>query len=317
MTELPAPDAATTWTPPHPTAVALTLARMRRGRPDPTHRTLAPPGPVEPDVAPLWRTTLTDDGPATMLLTQADLHTVTCRAWGPGARAAVDAAPALCGAEDDPTGFRPAHPLLDELHRRHPGLRVPRSRRVLEALIPAVVEQRVVGVDATAGWRRLVHAFGTPAPGPAPAGMRVVPTPAAWAAIPTWEWHRAGIDPGRARTVVACARLARRLESVAALDPAEADARLRAVPGVGAWTAAEVAQRALGDADALSLGDHHLAGVVGHVLFGRDLDDAGLVTALAPWRPHRYRVVRLLQAAGHETRPRRGPRPPGAAHRRR
>lgn len=215
----------------------------------------------------------------------------------------------------DPTGFEPRHPVLVDLHRRHPGLRIPRSGRVLEALVPAIIEQRVVGVQATAGWRHLVHAFGTPAPGPAPAGTMVVPSPAAWAGIPSWEWHRAGIDPGRARSVVAVARHAARLEEITRLDPAEAAARLRSLPGVGAWTVAEVAQRALGDADALSIGDQHLAGVVGHVLHGRDLDDAGMVAALAPWRPHRYRVVRLLQAAGHERLPRRGPRARGTDHR--
>lgn len=210
-------EASTTWRPDHPTDVVLTLARMQRGRSDPTHRIAG---------GALWRTTLTPDGPATMLFPPTDPP--TCHAWGPGAAAAVAAAPDLCGARDDPTGFTPGHPLLADLHRRHPGLRVPRSGRVLEALVPAVVEQRVVGVDATAGWRRLVHRYGIPAPGPAPAGMRVVPGPAAWAAIPACEWHRAGIDPGSARTVVACARLAARLEQVVDLPPDEARSRLPA-----------------------------------------------------------------------------------------
>ncbi len=304
------PDAETTWRTDHPTDVVLTLSRLQRGGPDPTHRVA--------DARTLWRTTLTPDGPATMLLTQVDLHTVTCRSWGPGARAAVAAAPDTCGARDDPTGFTPRHPLLVELHRRHPGLRVPRTGRVLEALVPAVIEQRVVGLQATAAWRHLVRAHGTPAPGPAPAGMVVVPAPRAWSAIPAWAWHRAGVDPRRARVVRACAAVADRLEEASGMAPADAAARLTAVPGVGAWTAAEVAQRALGDADALSVGDHHLAGVVGHVLFGRAFDDDdALVGALAPWRPHRYRVVRLLQAAGHETVPRRGPRARSVDHRRR
>jgi 3-methyladenine DNA glycosylase/8-oxoguanine DNA glycosylase len=145
--------------------------------------------------------------------------------------------------------------------------------------------------------------------------MMVVPSPTAWAGIRSWEWHRAGVDPGRARTVTACARVAARLEEITRLPPDEATARLRAVPGVGGWTAAEVAQRALGDADALSIGDHHLAGVVGEVLFGRVFDDAAMVAALAPWRPHRYRVVRLLETAGQYSRRRHGPRARFVDHR--
>ena len=41
------------------------------------------------------------------------------------------------------------------------------------------------------------------------------------------------------------------------------------LPGVGEWTAAETAQRAFGDADALSVGDYHLAKVIGWSLLGR------------------------------------------------
>ena len=157
--ELARADGESTWRADYPTDV-LTLVRMRRGQADPTHRVINP--------RCLWRTTLTVDGPATMLLTSVDSHTITCRAWGPGARAAVAAAPELCGAGDDLTGFIPGHPLLDKAHSRYPGLRVPRSVRVMEALVPAIIEQRVIGLQAMAAWRHLVRAFGSPAPGPAP-----------------------------------------------------------------------------------------------------------------------------------------------------
>jgi 3-methyladenine DNA glycosylase/8-oxoguanine DNA glycosylase len=79
------------------------------------------------------------------------------------------------------------------------------------------------------------------------------------------------------------------------------------VPGIGAWTVAEVAQRALGDADALSVGDYHLSAFVGWALAGRPLDDDGMVELLERWRPHRYRVVRLLECSGFR-KPRFGPR---------
>jgi len=253
----------------------------------------------------VWRTSLTDDGPVSMLLTQADLHTLTCRAWGPGARRAVEAAPELCGAADDPSGFRPDHPLLEGLLRRNRGLRIGRINRVLEALVPAVLEQRVLGRQATTAWRRLIHRYGTAAPGPAPEGMKVFPAPAVWAAIPDWEWHRhLGVDPRRARTIVACVRRAGRLERLTSVPAEEAKRLLCTIGGIGVWTAAEIAQRAFGDTDALSVGDVHLARVVGHTLFNADFDDEAMVVALEPWRPHRYRVVRLLHAGGHLTRPR-------------
>ncbi|HRD11344.1 MAG TPA: DNA-3-methyladenine glycosylase 2 family protein, partial [Mycobacterium sp.] len=90
---------------------------------------------------------------------------------------------------------------------------------------------------------------------------------------------------------------------------AEGDA-LTALPGVGIWTAAETAQRAFGDADALSIGDYHIAKMVGWTLIGRPVDDAGMVELLEPVRPHRYRAVRLLEVSGLAVEPRRGARLP-------
>jgi len=181
---------------------------------------------------------------------------------------------------------------------------------VLEALIPAVIEQRVPGADAFRSWRLLVTKYGTPAPGPAPAIMRVPPSAQQWCAIPSWEFHRANVDPGRARTLVGCARRAVSLERLAARPPAEAREALTSLPGVGVWTAAETAQRALGDADALSIGDYHVAKMIGWTLTGRPIDDATMVELLEPMRPHRYRVVRLLEVSGLAYEPRRGARLP-------
>ena len=293
------PDAATTWRPQLPVDVRRTLAPLRRGAGDPTHR-------VTPDGA-VWRTTLAETGPASYRLTQRGLHEVRCEAWGPGADAVVAGLPDLLGGRDDPAGFAPRHPLLIEAAARHPGLRVPRTARVVEALVPAVLEQKVTGQEAQASFRRLVLRFGTPAPGPAPDGMRVPPSPRTWRRIPSWEWHRAGVDPNRSRTVCAAMPYAARLEQAVGMAPEDAARRLSALPGIGVWTVAEVAQRALGDADALSVGDYHLSAYVGWALAGTPLDDAGMVELLEPWRPHRYRVVRLLECSGFR-KPRFGPR---------
>jgi 3-methyladenine DNA glycosylase/8-oxoguanine DNA glycosylase len=73
---------------------------------------------------------------------------------------------------------------------------------------------------------------------------------------------------------------------------------LRAVPGIGPWTAAEIAQRALGDADAVSVGDLHLPRLVGWALAGRPFDDDAMLAELAPYTPHRHRAVRLVELSG-------------------
>jgi 3-methyladenine DNA glycosylase/8-oxoguanine DNA glycosylase len=193
-------------------------------------------------------------------------------------------------------------------HARH--LRIGRTARVLEALIPAVLEQRVQGIDAFRSWRLLVTRFGTPAPGPAPEGMRVPPSAQQWRAVPSWEFHRANVDPGRMRTLVGCAVRAESLERLVSRAPADARAALTSLPGVGVWTAAEVAQRALGDADALSVGDYHLSTMIGWTLLGHPIDDAAMVELLEPMRPHRFRVVRLLEVSGLAYSPRHGARLP-------
>ncbi len=294
-----APDAGTTWRPRLPVDVGCTLSRLRRGRADPTHQ-------VAGDGA-LWRTTHTCDGPATYRLTQRGLHEVTCQAWGPGAERVVAGLADLLGGRDAAEGFEPGPRLLADTAARHPGLRIPRTGRVFEALVPAVLEQKVTGKEATTAYQVLVRRFGEPAPGPAPAGMRVPPPAEVWRRIPSWEWHRAGVDPKRSRTICEAARYAARLEQAVGMTPDDAARRLGALPGIGVWTVAEIAQRALGDSDALSVGDYHLSQYVGWALAGRPLDDDGMVALLAPWRPHRYRVVRLLELSGF-AKPRFGPR---------
>lgn len=197
--------------------------------------------------------------------------------------------------------------MLRRVLRSHPGLRLGRTGLVFDQIVPVVLEQKVTGVEARRSWRELVTRFGDPAPGPVPAGMRVAPTPRTWLSLPDWQWHLAGVDQQRRRTIRAAATVANRLEECAVMEPADALRRLRAVPGIGVWTAAEVAQRALGDADAVSVGDYHLPSMVGWALTGRPVDDDGMLELLEEYRPHRHRVVRLVELSGMAP-PRRGPR---------
>ncbi len=218
--------------------------------------------------------------------------------------------PAMLGADDDASDFVPRDPTVAAAHRRVPHLRLGRTGQVLEALIPAVIEQRVPGADAFRSWRVLLTKYGTPPPGPAPAGMRVPPSAQVWQGIPSWEFHRANVDPRRAQTVVSCARRAASLERLVSRPMAQAREALQSLPGVGAWTAAETAQRAFGDADAVSVGDYHIPKMIGWTLLGRPVDDDVMLELLEPMRPHRYRVVRLLEVSGLAYEPRRGPRLP-------
>ncbi len=305
------------WQPPFPLDWSRTLAVHRRGRGDPAYLVDA--------YGAAWRTSFTPDGPATMrvhavpggaamaeaggaaMAEAGGRLTVCASAWGPGAAWLLHSLPGLLGAADDPSGFEPVHPLLTEMSRRHQALRIGRSDRVFEALIPAVLEQKVVGAEAKRAWRLLLLRFGDPAPGPAPPGMRVCPPPRTWVRIPSWEWHRAGVELVRARTIIGAARVAEKLEGLTATTPAEADRRLQTLPGIGPWTSAEIRQRAIGDPDALSVGDYHLPSIVGWALIRQKVDDAGMCELLAPYAGHRYRAAWLLELSGQGP-PRHGPR---------
>lgn len=292
-------DAVREWRPGFALDLAGVLAPLRRGRGDPTYAT-SPGGAV-------WRTGTSPDGAVTTVVHRRSDGTVVMRAWGPGAAWALDGLAALLGDGDRREEFVAHHRLVADAHRRMPGLRFGATRRVWDQLVPAVLEQKVTGIEARRSWRELVGRFGDPAPGPAPAGMRVPPTPAQVRAMPDWEWHRAGVDSARRRAILAAAAVAHRLERAAEVGGTAGRELLRRVPGIGVWTAAEVAQRAWGDADAVSVGDFHIPSVVGFALLGRPLDDAGLLEVLAPYTPQRQRAVRYVESSGFR-RPRFGPR---------
>lgn len=279
--------------------VLRTVSNLRHGPQDPTFRI--------DGAGALWRTFHTPDGPGLLKLTRPSPAAVRAQAWGAGAGWLIEHAAGLLGAYDNATDFVPSHPVVVEAARRRTGWRIGRSDLVNDALVATILEQKVTGIEAHRSWRELVMRFGTAPPGPAPAGMRVAPDAATWAMIPSWEWHRAGVDPRRAATAVAASRLTDRLQAAVALGSIELDRRLRSLPGIGVWTSAEIRQRVMGDADAVSVGDYHLPATVGWALTGVRVDDAGMLELLAAWPGHRYRVTRLLELVG-QSAPRRGPR---------
>lgn len=283
---------------PLPFALDLvtSLRSVRLGRHDPTvlfgHDTMV-------------RATRTPLGPATMRVEHKG-DRLEVEAWGDGAEWALDQAPAALGALDHRAGFAPAHPLVAELHRRADGLRLPQTHRVVEALVPAILSQKVTGFEAKRSFRQLVERWGEPAPGPA--GLTLPPAPELIAELGYHELHVVGVEKKRADTLRRACAHATRLEAAAALTSAELRARLEAIPGIGAWTSAEVARLAHGDADAVSVGDYHLKNLVAFALAGEARGtDERMLELLEPFAGHRGRVCLILESAGISA-PKYGPR---------
>ncbi|MGW0627253.1 DNA-3-methyladenine glycosylase family protein [Streptomyces sp. NPDC002758] len=298
------PGRVRTWVPDGPLDLGLVLGPLRRGPADPTFRAL-PDGSV-------WRASRTPAGPGTLRVSPYDGE-VRGQAWGPGAEWLLEQLPEMLGAADDPDAFAPRHRVVALARHRRPGLRLTRTGLVLESLIPSILEQKVTTDEAYRAWRLLVRKYGEPAPGPESVvggRMWVMPAPRTWALIPSWEWHRAGVDNKRASTILRAVRVAARLEQAVGMPAGAAQARLEVVPGIGPWTSAETVQRSHGAADAVTVGDLHLPGIVGWALAGdRDADDSVMLSLLEPYAGQRHRAARLILLSG-KVPGRRAPRMP-------
>lgn len=279
--------------------VAAIWGVHRRGPGDPTYRRS---GSLH------LRGLRTPEGTATLAVEERG-DGVEARAWGAGADWALDRLPRMLGADDDPSGFVGHHPFVTAALRRHPHWRIGASDSVLESLVPAIIEQKVTGQEAFAGFGNLVRRFGERAPGPVAAAydLWVQPAPGTIRRVPSWEWLRLPVDPARSRTVLQACRVADAVERTLTVPADLADSRLRSIPGIGVWTSAETRFRAHGHSDALSVGDYHVAANLGWALTGRPWTDEEMVAELEVYRPHRYRVQRLVELEGAH-RPRRGPR---------
>jgi 3-methyladenine DNA glycosylase/8-oxoguanine DNA glycosylase len=272
-----------------------TLGPLRHGLGDRTIR-LAP--------GEAWLAMRTPDGPGTLHVRAMSDRAIRARAWGDGADRLLEALPDLLGEADEPELLVARHRVIRDLQRRHPGLRLPRTGRILDALVPSVFEQKITGTEAHRAYAAYLRAFGEPAPGPG--DLLLAPRPDVLAGLPYHAFHPIGIERRRAEVVRRAAGRAAWLEGSANAE--EAGRRLRSLPGIGAWTAAEVVRMAFGDPDALSVGDFHLPSVVAWALAGEPrADDARMLELLEPYRGQRARVQRLLEV-GRIVAPRYGPR---------
>jgi 3-methyladenine DNA glycosylase/8-oxoguanine DNA glycosylase len=253
-----------------------------------------------------WRAARTPLGSVTLHLRRS-LQGIEATAWGSGSQWMLERVPALVGMDDRPDGLVTDHPLVSDLLRRHRGVRFGATGLVFEALVHAVVAQKVTGKEAARGMRNISRQFGEPAPGPRPLTLPVDPD--RLAAVPYWELHTAGIERKRADTLRRLAADAGRIERLAASAPDDARRALHRYRGVGVWTSAETVAVSHGDADAVSVGDYHHKNLVAWHLTGRPRGtDEEMLELLEPFRPHRGRVVRLLEGEGHA--PSFGPRMP-------
>lgn len=253
----------------------------------------------------VWRATRTSEGPATAQFRQIG-DEIEVSAWGSGAGWILERAEKLVGLDDLPERFRPRHAVIRDMHSRHPGLRFGATGAVTEALVCSILEQKVTGMEAWRSYRQLVKRYSEPAPGPHE--LLLPPDPAVLAGLGYYDLHPLGVEKKRADALLRVTAMASKLDALAAAGPEPAKAVMAKIPGVGPWTVAEVSRVALGDIDAVSVGDYHLPSLVSWNLAGEPRgDDSRMLELLEPYRGQRARALRLLELSGNWA-PRRGPR---------
>jgi endonuclease III len=272
----------------HPVDLRRTVFPLIRGAGDPTTKV---DGPT------VWRAIRTEEGPATLRLTQIDRRGIDADAWGPGAERAIEvAAPGLAGALDEPDAFVPHDELMAGIWRDHRSVVLTRTDP-FPVLVAAILEQKVQGLEARRAWRAVVTATADPAPGEL--GLYLPPDPERLASIPSWLLTKMGVVHRRAATLREVARHPKKIAALRDATPTAARTFLEKLPGVGPWTAGEVCRIALGDPDAISVGDYHLPHIVSWAFAGEPRGtDERMLQLLEPYRGQRGRVEVLLEASG-------------------
>lgn len=259
-----------------------------------------------------------DDG--LVLAFRVDKRAVEVRVLARGActeedtEQAFELARGIAAVDDDPSAFIASlsrAPDLAALAKRH-DVRIARSPTIFESLAPAILEQLVTTYEARAAWRRLHALAGETVTG---TDLRAPPTAARVRALPMWKLHEIGIGAKRAVTLHLASRRGDAIERLRALAPEVALEKLMSLKGVGPWTANLVVRNAFGYADAVPVGDLHAPRLVTEALTGAaEGDDASMLAALEPYRPHRARVAILVESMAMARRT--GPLPRVDRHRR-
>jgi 3-methyladenine DNA glycosylase/8-oxoguanine DNA glycosylase len=281
------------WNIDGPLDVVGNTSSSRTGRADPT-------GFVRD--GRVWHAAYYPSGAATLSVwTEGDL--VRAEAWGDGAADALDAVPAFVGLRDDPAGFDPSHhPLLRDMSLRYPGARLGRTHNLFDALVPTILGQKVTGVQALRSYQTLVRRVRTRAPLPHVSRRPLFMPPTPGEVLVALSGHGAttlAVDVSRAAALREVALIAHHLDELGDKEPLHVRAALELIPGIGVWTANRVTYAALGDPDAVWVGDYHLKNIVGFALTGTPrTTDEEMVALLEPYRPHRARAIRLIELSG-------------------
>jgi 3-methyladenine DNA glycosylase/8-oxoguanine DNA glycosylase len=269
------------------TRATYDIGALRNGRNDPTTRVVG--NRIE-------RATLTPDGPASIALIADDEMRVES-AHGPGAEWLAAHAHHLVARHDEQVPIQPMHDAVRKAQREIGVLHLPRTNSPWHEVLPAILGQRITGIQAYAQWAALCRTFGERAPGPF--DLHLPPTPDRLAHVTSWEFHRLGIERQRARTLLVAARHHRHIERTVELSGEDARTALMQLPGIGVWTAAVTVGVSHGDRDALPVGDFHVKNTVAWALTGRARGtDEEMIVTLEPYRPHRWVVVRMLEKCG-------------------
>lgn len=251
-----------------------------------------------------WWSTRTPEGAGTLHLQRASETVVDAEAWGDGRDWLLEQAPKLLGFSDDLSGFNPEGPVADAW-ARNPFL-LSRTDRPWDALVGAILGQKVQVTKAHQSRRQLARRFGEPAPGPR--GGWILPSPADTAQMAYHDFHPLGVERKRAEIIIRVAHELRRLPNLTTThEPSMVKARLERIRGIGPWTTNMVTAVTMGDADAVPVGDYHIPNTVAWFLEreARATDDR-MLELLEPYAGHRWRVVRLAKSSGKA--PAYGPR---------
>ncbi len=282
-------------------SIAACLSAYRFGRGDPTTRLATGLG-----VGEFWRASFTPAGVATLRITW-NTGQIQRQAWGAGREWMLDQVTPMVGEHDPGFEFRDAHPAVLRAQRNHPDVRFGASRMLYHELIPTILGQRITAGEAIKQWHRLCRRLGEPAPGPA-VGLLLPPSPASLAGKPAWWFHPLGVEAKRAEALRTVAKHAEKLWGWAQLPVADVAAKLALLRGIGQWTVGSVMASAMGDPDAVAVGDFHLKNLVSTALAGEPRGtDERMLELLSPYAGQRGRVIRLLSLDGHRP-PAFGPR---------
>ena len=288
--------------------LAATLGWYRHGSGDPT-TWIDVVGSGTEASGRFVRATWTPDGPATLMIRWTPDAPLAAESWGPGAEWLLARVPAMIGDLDAGASYLEValHPVVATTTRANRGVRFGASSTLYHELLPTILEQRITNGEAKQQWGRLCRTLGQPAPGPF-TRLVLPPAPDVLRRQPSWWFHPLGIERKRAQPLIEVARHAPKMWGWADLDPVEASRLLRMIPGIGVWTVGCVLACALGDADAVPVGDYHVKNIVAWNLANEPrASDERMLELLVPYAGQRGRVVRAILRHGRGA-PKFGPK---------